>query len=123
MAGDLRQTRLRNLFVGAEVALSLLLLIGAGLLVRSLSEVLTVDRGFASDHRLLRRSAFPRRTGPVRSSQLVTAILDRVGALRDVTSVAASSGRPLVAWQHRSRLRRRRPDGRRWRVPWATCVW
>jgi predicted permease len=95
MAGDLHQTRLRNLFVGAEVALSLLLLIGAGLLVRSLSQVMTVDRGFASDHRLFARVSIPASYGPVRSSQLVTEILDRVGALRDVTSVAASSGRPL----------------------------
>lgn len=95
MAGDLRQTRLRSLFVGAEVALSLLLLIGAGLLVRSMSQVMTVDRGFASDHRLFATISIPASYGPARSSQLATEILERVGALREVTSVAASSGRPL----------------------------
>jgi len=95
MAGDLRQTRIRNLFVGAEVALSLLLLVGAGLLVRSLSHVMTVDRGFASDRRLFATVSIPASYGAPRRSQLVGEILLRVGALPEVASVAGSSGRPL----------------------------
>jgi predicted permease len=41
--GDRRHDRLRAVFVAAEVALSLMLLVGAGLLVRSLAQVLTVE--------------------------------------------------------------------------------
>jgi hypothetical protein len=37
--------RLRSAFVAAEVAISIILLIGAGLLTRSLSRVLANDRG------------------------------------------------------------------------------
>jgi putative ABC transport system permease protein len=95
IAGDLRHARLRGMFVGAEVALSLLLLVGAGLLVRSLSHVLTVDRGFESDHRLFATVSIPPSYGAMRSAQVAGEILRRVGAMPEVTSVAASSGRPL----------------------------
>jgi putative ABC transport system permease protein len=95
VAGDLRHARLRSMFVGAEVALSLLLLVGAGLLVRSLSHVMIVDRGFESDHRLFATVSIPASYGAIRSAQVANEILTRVAAMPEVTSVAASSGRPL----------------------------
>ncbi len=51
--GSRSQMRLRSLLVMLEVALSLMLLVGAGLLIRSFSELLQTDRGFQSDNRLL----------------------------------------------------------------------
>jgi len=42
--------RLQDLFVTAEFALALLLLIGAGLLIRSFDKILKTNPGFASDH-------------------------------------------------------------------------
>ena len=42
--------RLRSLFVATEVALAVILLVGAGLLVRSFVSLLTSDRGYRSDH-------------------------------------------------------------------------
>jgi len=47
------QGRLRNILVTGEVALSFLLLVGAGLLIRSFKELMTVDRGFHTENRLI----------------------------------------------------------------------
>jgi predicted permease len=47
-----RQQRLRGLLIIAEVALSLMLLVGAGLLLRSFVQVLTVDKGFDAEQLL-----------------------------------------------------------------------
>ena len=44
------QLRFRRVLVGAQIGLSLLLLIGAGLFVRTLHNLRTVDVGFATDH-------------------------------------------------------------------------
>ena len=52
-AGTRSQHRLRSALVTAEVALSLMLLIGAGLLIRSFDRLLHVDRGFQTSHRII----------------------------------------------------------------------
>jgi len=93
--GDRRQSRLRNVFVCAEVALSVTLLVGAGLLVRSLGQVLTVERGFSTDHRLLATISIPGSYPEGRIVQTTKDMLDRVRAMPDVISVATISGRPL----------------------------
>ena len=44
------QLRFRRVLVGAQIGLSLLLLVGAGLFVRTLHNLRSVDVGFATDH-------------------------------------------------------------------------
>ena len=57
--GGLRRGRLRDGIVVLEVALSLSLLVGAGLLMRSFVALRSVDLGFAPDHLLVARLPLP----------------------------------------------------------------
>ena len=52
VSGGRGPNRIRGVLVGAEVALSLMLLVGAGLLVRSFGQLQGVDTGFDSENRL-----------------------------------------------------------------------
>jgi putative ABC transport system permease protein len=59
--GEGRATgRLRHGLVAVELGLSLMLLIGAGLMIQSLYRVLTVDKGFRADHLLTLEYRLPR---------------------------------------------------------------
>ena len=95
--GDRRHDRVRATLVAAEVALSLMLLIGAGLLVRSLVQVLQVDRGFRTEQRLLATVSLPGAYGEAKLTTISTELLSRLESLPDLTSVAVVSGRPLSA--------------------------
>jgi putative ABC transport system permease protein len=52
--------RVRNVFVVAEIALSLMLLVGAGVLLRSFSRLQSVDAGFNTKNLLTMRLSLPR---------------------------------------------------------------
>jgi len=54
-AGGLRAQRIRGVFIVAEVALTLALLVGAGLLVRSFWRLQNISPGFRTDHLLTLR--------------------------------------------------------------------
>jgi len=57
--GSRAQGRLRSALVTGEVALSFLLLVGAGLLIRSFTELMSVNRGFETENRLLFSVSMP----------------------------------------------------------------
>ncbi|HSG82382.1 MAG TPA: FtsX-like permease family protein, partial [Gemmatimonadota bacterium] len=93
-AGSRAQNRLRNALVTAEVALSLMLLVGAGLLIRSFLEVVNVDRGFSSESRLLFSVNMPSSYGRARNGEVRDLFIERLNALPGVLS-AAVNARPL----------------------------
>ncbi|HJZ82783.1 MAG TPA: ABC transporter permease [Pyrinomonadaceae bacterium] len=61
VAGGTRAHRVRSVFVVAQVALALVLLIGAGLLMKSLNRLQSVDPGFDADNLLTMRVNLPTR--------------------------------------------------------------
>ncbi len=88
---------LRGALVVLEVALTLVLLIGAGLLLRSFSNLRQVDLGFRTEqvltvHLTLPRSSYP--TAEARAS-FYDGLLARVGALPGVEAAGAISVLPL----------------------------
>jgi putative ABC transport system permease protein len=88
--------RLRNALVVSEIALSLVLLVGAGLLIRSFAQLLQVDPGFAADNAV---SLEVHVWGPARTPQQRIAFfeqtIDRISALPGVQAAGAVSALPF----------------------------
>jgi predicted permease len=94
-AGDRRHDRLRGAFVAAEVAVSLVLLVGAGLLTRSLWLVLSNERGFETERRLFATVSLPEAYPEARREEMAARMLADLGQRPEIVSVAVISGMPL----------------------------
>jgi putative ABC transport system permease protein len=79
--------RARAALVVAQVALSVVLLVGAGLLVRAFVEVLRVDPGFRTERQLTFRTLIP-------SDTFIGELQEKLRALPGVTGVGAISHLP-----------------------------
>ncbi|HYR85070.1 MAG TPA: ABC transporter permease [Terriglobia bacterium] len=92
-----RRHRARQLLMGAQVALALVLLVSSGLMVRSFQKLRTLDPGFNAASALTFRIGLPNREYPSRAAAVAAhqAIIDRLSALPGVTAVSASSALPL----------------------------
>jgi putative ABC transport system permease protein len=87
--------RLARLVVAGEVALALLLLLGAGVLLRSFARLSTVDAGFDPQRVLsLQVSLSGDRYADDAAGRFYADALERIGALPGVESAAAISWRP-----------------------------
>ncbi|MEO7143616.1 MAG: ABC transporter permease [Bryobacteraceae bacterium] len=99
---DRHGIRLRGALIGAEVALSVVLLVAAGLLLGSLVSLLHVERGFDVNRILTMDVTLPEakyRSGP-RIDSFYRGALARIAALPGVTSAGIVSTLPLrgEAW-------------------------
>jgi predicted permease len=83
---------LRSGMVVGEVALALMLLVGAGLTIRSLGALMSVDPGFRTGH-LLTVQTGP--VSPAASRSFCNELLARVERLPGVQSASLSSGLPM----------------------------
>ena len=94
--GGLRRSRLRDAIVVLEVALSLSLLVGAGLLMRSFVALREVDLGFAPDHLLVARLPLPpERYKTARElAGFYRPLLQRLSALPGVVAATETSTLP-----------------------------
>jgi putative ABC transport system permease protein len=89
--------RLRNALVVSEIALSLILLAGAGLMIRSLASLMAVDNGFRTDHLLKVRIALPesKYSKPEQVAMFGDRLLEEVRALPGVRSATLANGVPM----------------------------
>ena len=96
-----RGGRLRKMLVVAEVALSVMLLVGAGLMLRSFASLRSVNPGFRTDHALTLRVSLPVPDGRItaadetRFMSFFDRALARLSELPGVTAVGASNMIPL----------------------------
>jgi putative ABC transport system permease protein len=88
------RSRTRSILIAAEVALSLVLLIGAGLMAKSFSKLTRVDPGFTPE-RLLIFDVGPSFTDEARQTIFYQQILDRLQSVPGVERAAAVSRLPL----------------------------
>ena len=90
--------RLRTTLVVAEIALTVVLLAGAGLLLRSYAAVLAVDPGFEAEGQLLVDTplAPSRYPTPAERDAFYHSVLERVRALPGVESAGYTNFAPLV---------------------------
>ena len=93
---SLRRPRLRALIVVGEMALALMLCIGAGLMVESFRRTISVDRGFDPAGLLTFRiqpsdARYPSDLAPA----LLERILRQVAAVPGITSVSVDAGTPF----------------------------
>jgi len=87
--------RTRSALVTAEVALSLILLVGAGLMIRSLWALQRVDPGFVPSQVITMTVPIPPTSEGTRRSLFYDAFLPRVRALPGVAAAAAIDNLPL----------------------------
>ncbi|MGD8729066.1 MAG: ABC transporter permease [Gemmatimonadota bacterium] len=89
-------SRVRRLLIVGEVALAVMLLTGAGLLLRSMGELRQVDVGFDIDDLLTMEVSLPAADYPETSDvgSFFTSALERIRALPGVTSATTMSGLP-----------------------------
>ena len=85
----------RSALAVAEIALAVVLLAGSGLMLRSLTNLLSTPAGFRGDRVLTMKVRAPRRPGAESRPALYDRILERVGALPGVAAVAFGDCPPL----------------------------
>jgi predicted permease len=97
-AGAAGVQRAGRAIVAAQVAITLVLAVGAGLFARSLTKVLEVDPGFRVDSVLAMDIALPWRDDPAAKAgqaRFFATLLDRLAALPGVRQAGATGGLPM----------------------------
>jgi predicted permease len=95
-AGAVR-SRGRSALIVVEIALSLILLVAAGLVIKSFAQLRTVDPGFGVDRSVVARLSLP--SGKYSTAEAVANVFDKIaaelGAVPGIESVAATNVLPM----------------------------
>ncbi|MDB6170653.1 MAG: hypothetical protein JWM88_3517 [Verrucomicrobia bacterium] len=101
-SGSLRATRTRESLIIVEVAVTLVLLVGAGLLLRSFARMQSADLGFNPHGVLTARVSLPEKiySSPEKIYAFQDRLLERLRALPGVKSADLATNSPLnTGWQ------------------------
>ncbi len=104
-AGAFGRNRTLNLLVVAEIALSLVVLIGGGLMLRSFIHLMRIDPGFKSDDALVMDLALPTARYPAGESQTAfyQKLLERIGKTTGMQAAGLASPLPFSGRSSQSR--------------------
>jgi putative ABC transport system permease protein len=103
-AGSARGRRLRAALVVGEIAVSLVVLIGAGLLIKSFVRLLQTDAGFVSENLLTMNIELARYKEPQQRAALAASALERIAGIPGVVRVGGGTGLPPVIAQRVTRF-------------------
>src|SRR5262249_36764440 len=90
------RSKARSLLVVGEIALSLVLLVGAGLLIKSFVVLMRVAPGFAPGHLLVFNVGLSPSSAPAQQDALYKEVVEKLRELPGVQSAAAISRLPLA---------------------------
>jgi putative ABC transport system permease protein len=123
-AGGRRQSRLGSLLVVGQVALTVPLLVGAGVLVRSFSALSRIDPGFRADNVLSLHLAIPRSKYPKDPdvAAFCGRLIERVAAVPGVAAVGAVNRLPLGGVGQVGSVELDRPGAGEAIVDWRTVT-
>jgi predicted permease len=102
-------TRLRSGLAAMQIAVSLLLLIGAALFVRSVSHAAAIELGFEPRGVLALDLDTPDGRGSAAAGAMLEAVVDRVSSIPGVAAVSLSTRAPLDSSTPQVRLNAREP--------------
>jgi predicted permease len=108
-----KHDRMRSALVISEIALACVLLVGAGLLLRSFLRVLQVDLGFTPDHAASITLDSPSANDPAKSIAYMQEVLRRVQAIPGVETAGITDSLPLSrnrSWGISAQGKSYRPD-------------
>ncbi|HEX2166568.1 MAG TPA: FtsX-like permease family protein, partial [Longimicrobiales bacterium] len=96
--GTRGRRRVRQLFVATQVALAVVLLFGAGLLVRSLQRLGDLELGYDTESVVVVELGFNRQAaeGPAETFALLDGVLERMRAVPGVTAATPIMARPFM---------------------------
>ena len=111
--------RLRKAFVALQVSLSLLLLIGAGLFVRTLDNLRKVDLGFATENVAMFGVRPATQYDDTRKLQVFRTLIEGLAAVPGVKAAGANSSRLLTGGRWDSQITIPGVEARDGNVPWS----
>lgn len=85
-------TQLRSMLVATQVALTMVLLVGAGLLIRSFMKLIEIDPGFRPDSTVVMNLSFPSTRDPERQKQIAGEYRELVGKISNIPGVTVAGG-------------------------------